>query len=81
MPTAAGFCCATAYCRPYDDPFGIGFGPRGADPEMAYLAWPLPPPPRSVPAGRFIGERNDFAYQIPDGEAKSLGAAWGRQVA
>ena len=79
MPTAAGFLAANSILQTYDDPFGIGAGPRGADPEMAYGV-AVATAASEVFQQPFIGERMDFANGIADGEAKSLGAAWGRQV-
>ena len=77
MPTVAGFLAANGVVQAYDDPFGIGTGPRGADPEMAYgVAFATAA--SEVFQQPFIGERVEFARGIPDGEAKSLGAEWGR---
>ena len=79
LPTAAGFLAANGILQVYDDPFAIGPGPVGADPEMAYgVAFATAA--SEAFQQPFIGERMDFARAIPDGEAKSLGAAWGRQV-
>ncbi len=36
LAMAAGFLAANGIVQAYDDPFGIGAGPRGADPEVAY---------------------------------------------
>ena len=36
LPMACGFLAANGIVRAYDEPFGIGSGPRGADPEVAY---------------------------------------------
>ena len=38
MPTVAGFLAANGILQAYDDPFGIGPAPRGADLAMAYGA-------------------------------------------
>ena len=78
-PAVAGFLAANAILGLYGDNFGIGQGPRGADPEVAYGA------AYAVVASEvfqtpFLGERRAFMARYPDGEAKSLGAAWGRQV-
>ncbi len=79
LPTAAGFLAANGILQVYDDPFAIGPGPVGADPEMAYgVAFATAA--SEAFQQPFVGERMDFARAIPDGEAKSLGAAWGRQV-
>ena len=77
---AAGFLAANAIVQAYDEPFGIGTGPRGADPEVAYgVAF-------SVAAAEafqqpFLFDRMTFLDRFPDSEAKSLGAEWGRAVA
>ena len=36
LPMASGFLAANGILRAYEEPFGIGSGPRGADPEVAY---------------------------------------------
>ena len=36
LPMMAGFLAANGIFRTYDEPFGIGPGPRNADPEVAY---------------------------------------------
>ena len=36
LPMAAGFLAANGIVRAYDEPFGIGAGPSGADPEVAF---------------------------------------------
>ncbi len=79
MPTVAGFVAANAIYQRYEDPFGIGPAPAGADPAMAYgVAFATAA--SEVFQQPFVGERRDFANAIGDGEAKSLGAAWGRKV-
>ncbi len=79
MPTAAGFLAANSIMQSYDDPFGIGPGPQGADPEMAYgVAFATAA--SEAFQQPFLAERMDSSHGIPDGEAKSLGAAWGRKV-
>ena len=79
MPMAAGFLAANSIVQAYDEPFGIGQGPRGADPEVAYGA------AFAVAAAEafqqpFLIERLAFMGSFPAGEAKSLGAEWGRKV-
>ncbi len=79
LPMAAGFLAANGVVRAYDEPFGIGSGPRGADPEVAYgIAF-------AVGAAEafqqpFLFERMAFLNRFPDSEAKSLGVEWGRKV-
>lgn len=80
LPMAAGFLAANGIVRAYDEPFGIGAGPRGADPEVAYgVAFAL----AAAEAFQqpFLFERIAFLNRFPDGEAKSLGVEWGRKVA
>ncbi len=36
LPMAAGFLAANGIVQAYDEPFGIGPGPSGADPEVAF---------------------------------------------
>ena len=79
MPTVAGFLAANGILQAYDDPFGIGPAPRGADLAMAYGA-AFATAASEVFQQPFVGERRAFANAIPDGEAKSLGADWGRKV-
>lgn len=79
MPTVAGFLAANGILQTYDDPFAVGPGPRGANPAMAY-GTAFATAASEVFQQPFVGERMDFAKAIPDGEAKSLGAEWGRQV-
>ena len=79
LPMAAGFLAANGIVRAYDEPFGIGPGPSGADPEVAYGA------AFAVAAAEafqqpFLFERLEFMNRFPGSEAKSLGAEWGRSV-
>ena len=80
LSTTAGFLAANGILQAYDEPFGIGPGPRGADPEIAYgVAF-------SIAAGEafqqpFIFERMAFKNQFPGSEAKQLGVEWGQRVA
>jgi PAP2 superfamily protein len=78
-PTAAGFLAANGIIGRYAEGFGIGDGPRGADPELAYgVAF------ATVASENFqqpfLFERMAFKDRFPEGEAKSLGIEWGRQV-
>ena len=79
LTTAAGFLAANGIIQAYDEPFGIGRGPRGADPEVAYgTAF-------AVAAAEafqqpFVLERAAFRNRFPGSEAKSLGIEWGTAV-
>jgi len=78
-PFAAGFLAANAIEGRYQSAFGIGDGPRGANPEIAYgVAF-------ATAAAEcfqqpFLFERMAFKDRFADGEAKTLGIAWGRKV-
>ena len=79
LGTAAGFLAANGIVGAYDEPFGIGSGPRDADPEVAYgVAFAA----AAAEAFQqpFLFERIGFLNRFPDGEAKSLGVEWGRAV-
>ena len=79
LPMAAGFLAANGIARIYDEPFGIGPGPRGADPEIAYgVAFAT----AAAEAFQhpFLFERLSFLNRFPGSEAKSLGVEWGRTV-
>ncbi len=78
-PMAAGFLAANGIIGRYAEPFGIGQGPRGADPEVAYgVAFATAASENFQQP--FVFERNAFKGRFPDGEAKSLGIEWGRRV-
>ncbi len=79
MPLAAGFLAVNGIARTYSEPFGIGYGPAGADLDAAYGA-AFTTAASEVFQTPFIGERNKFFESIPNGRAKTLGASWGRQV-
>lgn len=79
LPMAAGFLAANGIAQAYDEPFGIGPGPRGADPEVAYgVAFAT----AAAEAFQhpFLFERLSFLNRFPGSEAKSLGVEWGRTV-
>ena len=79
LPMAAGFLAANGIVRTYDEPFGIGVGPRDADPEVAYgVAFAI----AAAEAFQqpFLFERIAFLNRFPGSEAKSLGVEWGRKV-
>ena len=80
LATAAGFLAANGVVQAYGEPFGIGPGPRDADPEVAYgVAF------ASAAAEAFqqpfLFERIAFLSRFPASEAKSLGVEWGRTAA
>ncbi len=78
-PLAAGFLAANGITQDYDEPFGVGAGPAGADPEVAYgVAFAT----TAAEAFQqpFLFRRNAFLNRFPAGEAKSLGVEWGRTV-
>lgn len=78
-PMAAGFLAANGILQKYDNPFGIGAGPVGADPEVAYgVAYATAA--AEVFQQPFLYERNAFLKRFPRNEATSLGAKWGREV-
>ena len=79
LSMAAGFLAANGIVQAYDEPFGIGPGPRGADPEVAYGA------AFAIAAAEafqqpFLFERTAFLNRFPASESRSLGAEWGRAV-
>ena len=79
LTTAAGFLAANGIVRAYDEPYGIGPGPRGADPEVAYgVAFAI----AAAEAFQqpFLFERIAFLNRFPGSEAKTLGVEWGRSV-
>lgn len=79
LPMAAGFLAANGIERAYSEPFGIGVGPRGANVEVAYgVAFAIAA--AEVFQQPFLFERMSFLSHFPDGEAKSLGVEWGREV-
>ncbi len=79
LATAAGFLAANGIVQAYVEPYGMGPGPRGADPEVAYgMAF-------AVAASEafqqpFLFERKTFVDRFPGSEAKSLGLEWGAAV-
>ncbi len=80
LPLAAGFLAANGILQAYEEPFGVGSGPRGADPEVAYgvafahaAAEAFQQP--------FLLERMAFLNRFPGSEAKDLGVKWGRAAA
>lgn len=78
-PMVAGFLAANAIVDRYENPYDFGEAPTGADPEVAYgVAF-------ATVASEcfqqpFLWERRAFLAKFADGEAKDLGAKWGRHV-
>ena len=79
MGHLAGFLAVNGLGGPYENDYPIGEGPRGADLEVAYgvasataFAEHFQQP--------FLFDRRRFLGQYPDGEAKTLGLQWGREV-
>lgn len=79
VPLAAGFLAANGIAQAYQEPFGVGAGPAGADMEVAYgVAFAIGA--AETFQQPFIYERLSFLNRFPDGEAKSLGIEWGERV-
>ena len=79
LPMAAGFLAANGIAQTYHEPFGIGAGPREADPEVAYgVAFAMAAAESFQQP--FLFERMTFLNRFPGSEAKSLGVEWGRTV-
>ena len=79
LPMVAGFLAANGIVQAYDEPFGIGPGPRDAEPQVAYgVAFAI----AAAEAFQqpFLFERMAFLNRFPGSEAKSLGVEWGRRV-
>ena len=79
LPMVAGFLAANGIVQAYDEPFGIGAGPGGADPQVAYgVAFAM----AAAEAFQqpFLFERIAFLDRFPGSEGKTLGVQWGRQV-
>ena len=79
MPLVAGFLAANGIEKKYHQDFGIGDGPEGADPVVAYAAALV------TAAGEtfrtpFGVEYQRFLRDYPAGESISLGAEWGKSV-
>jgi len=78
-PLVAGFLAVNGIARKYAEPYGIGFGPHGANMEAAF-AVAFSTAASEAFQQPFLFERAAFLKKIPNGEAKTLGIAWGRQV-
>ena len=79
LAMSAGFLAANGVIQAYEEPFGVGPGPAGADPEVAYgVAFAT----AAAEAFQqpFLFERIAFLNRFPGSEAKSLGVDWGRAV-
>ena len=78
--TAAGFLAANGIARTYEEPYGIGAGPGGADPEVAYGV-AFAEAAAEAFQQPFLFERIAFLGRFPGSEAKSLGVDWGMEAA
>ncbi len=79
LTAAAGFLAANGIVQAYDEPYGIGPGPGGADPEVAYgVAFAMAA--SEAFQQPFLFERIAFLNRFPGSEAKTLGVEWGRRV-
>lgn len=80
MPMIAGFLAANAITQEYQEPYGIGSGPKYADPEIAYgVAFAAAA--AETFQQPFVIEKNNFIARFADGEAKTLAVDWGKKVA
>ena len=77
LTMAAGFLAANGIEQTYDEPFGIGAGARGADPEVAYGVAFATAAEEAFQQSFFL-ERTAFLNRFPNSEAKSVGVEWGR---
>ena len=80
LATAAGFLAANGIVQAYEEPWGIGPGPGGADPEVAYGV-AFAEAAAEAFQQPFLFERIAFLNRFPGGEAKSLGVEWGMTAA
>ena len=79
MPMAAGFLAANGITGLYEDPYGLGDGPKNANVEIAYgVAFGICA--AEVFQQPFLIERNKFVRSFPDGEAKTQAIEWGKKV-
>jgi len=78
-PMAAGFLAANGVVGAYEEPFGVGEGPKGADPEVAYGA-AFAYVAAETFQQPFLFDRMAFMERYPDGAAKDAGVEWGRRV-
>ena len=80
LTMATGFLAANGILQTYDEPFGIGPGPSGADPEVAYGV-AFAEAAEEAFQQPFSFERARFLRRFLGSEAKALGVSWGRTVA
>ncbi len=79
MPMVAGFLASNSITQEYDEPYGIGVGPKDADPEIAYgIAFATAA--AEVFQQPFIMEKSRFLTSFPDSQSKSLAIEWGKKV-
>ncbi len=79
MPMVAGFLAANAIVKDYQEPFGVGEGPKDADPEVAYgVAFSIAA--AEVFQQPFLREKKTFLDGFPDSVSKTSGIDWGKKV-
>ncbi|RKQ72082.1 PAP2 superfamily protein [Litorimonas taeanensis] len=79
MPLVAGFLAVNGLTRVYQEPYGIGYGPLGANADVAFAA-AFTTAASEVFQTPFLFERKAFFDRFPGGEAKQRGIEWGRKV-
>ncbi len=78
-PLVAGFLAVNGIARKYAEPYNIGFGPQGANMDVAF-ATAFATAASEAFQQPFLFERTAFLKKFPGSEAKSLGVSWGRRV-
>ena len=79
MPMVAGFLAANGITQEFEEPYGIGTGPKKADPEVAYsVAFSIAA--AEVFQQPFVFEKSRILRRYPSSESKSLGIEWGKRV-
>jgi hypothetical protein len=79
MPMAAGFLAANGITQDYQEPYGLGAGPKHANPEVAYgVAFAVAA--AEVFQQPFIAEKSEFLRRFENGEAKSSAIEWGKKI-
>ena len=79
LPLVAGFIAVNGITRQYQEPYGIGYGPVGANMEAAY-ATAFATAASEAFQQPFLIERTSFLKKIPNSDAKTRGIKWGRHV-
>lgn len=79
MPMAAGFLAANGITQDYDEPYGLGVGPKNANPEIAYgVAFAVAA--AEVFQQPFLLERNRFLQQFANSQSKTQSVEWGKNI-